>query len=262
MIPIASLPSDVGRNLDGVLFDIDDTVLDHGRLSLASLTALHKLQASGLLAIGVTGRPVAWGHVLARQWPVNGMVTENGALWVIHEHKRIATLDRLTPQERQRRRSRLMALVSEVAAHFPDVPPADDASSRLSDFTLDIGETMSVSGDRVAEITAFVRARGARVTRSSIHLHMTFDTDDKASGVLRFLSQIYSKDPTASRHRFAFIGDSENDAPCFAAFETTVGVANFRGRPSLPPRYVTQGPMGTGFAEFVECLLRARGFAA
>lgn len=262
MIPIASLPSDVGRNLDGVLFDIDDTVLDHGRLGLASLTALYRLQAAGLLAIGVTGRPVAWGHVLARQWPVNGMVTENGALWVIHEHKRVVTLDRLTPSERAQRRTRLMALVNEVAERFPDVAPADDASSRLSDFTLDIGETVSVPGDRVAEVAAFASARGARVTRSSIHLHMTFDTDDKASGVLRFLSQIYGKDPTASRHRFAFIGDSDNDAPCFAAFETTVGVANFRGRPSLPPRYVTQGPMGTGFAEFVDRLLLARSLAA
>lgn len=258
MRPMAQLPADVAKRLQGVLFDIDDTVLDHGRLSQASLDALYRLKEAGLVAIGVTGRPVTWGQVLVRQWPVDGVVTENGALWVRSSGKRVVVLDRLTGAERQRRRQQLLELVADVRSRFPEVEPADDATSRLADYTFDIGETTSVAPERVAEMATFARSRGARATRSSIHLHFTYDADDKASGVLRFLSQVYDKDPTASRYDFAFIGDSENDAPCFAAFNTTVAVANFRGRPSVPPRFVTRGRMGTGFAEFVACLLEQR----
>ena len=52
--------------------------------------------------------------------------------------------------------------------------------------------------------------------------------------------------------RFAFAGDSGNDAACFAAFRTTFGVANVRAslaRLSVTPRYVATRTMGEGFAE-------------
>lgn len=258
MTPIDDLPADVAKRLQGVLFDIDDTVLDHGRLGQSSLAALYRLQTAGVLAIGVTGRPVTWGQVLVRQWPVAGMVTENGPLWVVSQDKRIRTLDRLTSVEREQRSQRLLDLAAAMRRQFPEVEPTDDATSRISDFTFDIGETLTVAADRIAEMSRFARERGARVTRSSIHLHVTYDADDKATGVLRFLSHVFGKDPTASRYECAFIGDSENDAPCFAAFQTTVAVANFRGRPSVPPRFVTSGRMGTGFSEFVDRLLERR----
>ena len=50
----------------------------------------------------------------------------------------------------------------------------------------------------------------------------------------------------AKAGHFAYIGDSENDSACFAAFRVTIGVANFKGRPTVPPRYVTQHAMGAG----------------
>jgi len=102
---------------------------------------------------------------------------------------------------------------------------------------------------------------GARTSRSSVHLHATFDTDDKASGALRFLARELGQEPGAALSRFAFVGDSGNDAACFAAFRTTFGVANVAaavGRLSVPPRYVARAPMGEGFAEIAGTILRAR----
>lgn len=262
MRPLAELSPDIARNLRGVLFDIDDTVLEHGRLTPRTLEALYRLKSSGLLLVGVTGRPVTWGQVLVRQWPVDGMVTENGALAVTQKEHRVLTLDRLTRHQREQRRAQLLTLVTDIRQQFPSIQPSDDAESRIADYTLDIGETTIVPSDVVAEVSRYARSHGARVTRSSIHLHLSLDVDDKATGVLNFLYQVHGMDPTAVRYQCAFIGDSENDGPCFAAFNTTVGVANFRGRPSLPPRYVTQGKMGTGFAEFAEGLLLARGLGA
>lgn len=260
MKPITELPAQEARRLRAVLFDIDDTVLSHGCLSVASLDALYRLKAAGLMLVGVTGRPVSWGHVLTRQWPVDGLVTENGALAVVQRDKRIVTLDRLTEVQRRERRSQLLALVAAVQREFPALVPSDDASSRWADYTLDIGESVVVSPEVVAAVSAFARGLGARVTRSSIHLHLSLEVDDKATGVLAFLSNTYGMDPTTSRHECAFIGDSENDGPCFAAFQTTVAVANYRGRPSIRPRYVTRSQMGAGFAEFTERLLLARSF--
>lgn len=258
---ISELTPGAAQCLNTVLFDVDDTVLDHGLLGVRSLQALYRLRDAGLRAVAVTGRSVGWGQVLVRQWPIDGVVAENGALALIQRDRRVTVVDRLTPSQREQRRTQLRALVSHLRQQFPLLVPADDAESRVADYTFDIGETTTLPAEVVTAVSDYARAHGARVTRSSIHLHVCLEVDDKATGTLRFLSRVYGMDPTSSRYHCAFIGDSENDGPCFAAFDTTVGVANFRGRPSLPPRFVTQGRMGAGFAEFVECLLSARGFA-
>ena len=57
--------------------------------------------------------------------------------------------------------------------------------------------------------------------------------------------------------RYAYIGDSENDASCFAAFRHSIGVRNLSGRPSLTPRYITTRERGAGFVEAAEALLKA-----
>ena len=62
------------------LFDLDDTLLTHGRLTRQAYDALWDLHDAGLKLVAVTGRPSGWGEVLARQWPIEGCVTENGAM--------------------------------------------------------------------------------------------------------------------------------------------------------------------------------------
>lgn len=255
MRPVAALPGDVARSLRGVLFDIDDTVLDHGRLAPPTLQAMYALQAQGLLLVGVTGRPVAWGQALLRQWPVAGMVTENGALALRIVERRVVVMDRLGVEERGRRRQRLLQLSHDVSSQFAQLRPSDDVLGRQADYTFDIGEAVKVPADTIAQAAAFARSRGARVTRSSIHLHLSYDLDDKATGTLRFLREALGLDPTACLSQFAFIGDSENDSACFNAFHTTVGVANLRGRPSIVPRFITKSAMGAGFVEFAQQLL-------
>jgi hydroxymethylpyrimidine pyrophosphatase-like HAD family hydrolase len=115
--------------------------------------------------------------------------------------------------------------------------------------------------DRVDAIARLIREAGARTTRSSVHLHATFDTDDKASGAIAFLRERFGEDAGSAIVRYAFAGDSANDAACFAAFRTTFGVANVRehvARLSIPPRYVATATMGAGFAEIARALLEKR----
>jgi hydroxymethylpyrimidine pyrophosphatase-like HAD family hydrolase len=96
---------------------------------------------------------------------------------------------------------------------------------------------------------------------SSVHLHVGFDAVDKASGVVRLLRALHGIDPTLALRRYAFIGDSENDAACFGAFRTTAGVKNLRGRPTLAPRFVTEAPRGRGVAELARVLGALRASA-
>jgi hydroxymethylpyrimidine pyrophosphatase-like HAD family hydrolase len=96
---------------------------------------------------------------------------------------------------------------------------------------------------------------------SSVHLHVGFDPIDKASGAVALLRALRDTDATAALTRYAFIGDSENDAACFAAFRTSIGVANLRGRPTLRPRFMTRGARSAGFAEMARTLGALRASA-
>jgi HAD superfamily hydrolase (TIGR01484 family) len=256
---IERLRIDEAVRLRGLLFDLDDTFLAHGVLTESAYGALHRLAEAGLALLVVTGRPAGWGELIARQWPVAGVVTENGAIGVFREGRTVERLDTASADDRQRRRARVTALVNELRAELPELVPADDVAARISDFTFDIGEGQRAPRELVERAAELARSRGARVTRSSVHLHVSYDRDDKASGAVRLLRRLYAVDPTIARATFAFIGDSENDEACFAAFHTTIGVSNLSGRPSVPPRFVTRAARSAGFTEAAQALLRLRG---
>ena len=81
MRPLASFPLEDRRRIRGVLTDIDDTLTSEGRLPATAYGALERLRAAGLLVIPITGRPAGWCDHIARMWPVDGVVGENGALY-------------------------------------------------------------------------------------------------------------------------------------------------------------------------------------
>ena len=258
MLPIERLTIDEARRLRGLLFDLDDTLLDGTRLGEEAYSSLYRLREAGLALVGVTGRPSGWAEVLARQWPVDGIVAENGAIACHLSDGRLRLVD-FAARERGARRARLEAIVAALEERFPDLVRSDDSSARRTDAAFDIGEHERVSPERVAAVRAAATELGARTLTSSVHLHVSLDAANKASGATRFLAGHFGWDTTESLGRLAFIGDSENDEACFAAFRTTIAVRNFRGRPTVPPRFVTQGTRGAGFAEAVAVILSRRG---
>jgi HAD superfamily hydrolase (TIGR01484 family) len=258
MKPIAALTQKEAAPLRGVAFDLDDTLLDHGRMAEATYSALFRLREAGLDLYGVTGRPAGWAEVLARLFPVKAVVAENGAVVCARRGERVVLVDSVDADTRRERDARLLELLSRFARSFPDFEPADDVRARISDRTFDIGEYRQVAPERVAEASAFLREQGARVFVSSVHLHATFDYADKASGAVRVLAADSGLDSTAVLHAYAYLGDSENDAACFAAFPVSIGVANLRGRATLRPRYITTAAMGAGVVEAAGVILSLR----
>jgi len=249
MLPISALPSLVPNHLRGLLFDLDDTLLDHSRLSEAAYSALFRLREAGFECYAVTGR--------VNQWPIHGAVAENGALAFFTDEGGLQTLDPVPAAERRRRQQALAALCVEIQNEFPELVPADDVTLRRTDFTFDIGEHQLVPRDRVAALRTFAEARGASTLASSVHVHVSYDRADKASGVVRLIHALAEFDPSAILSRYAFIGDSENDASCFAAFRHSIGVRNLSGRPTVTPRFITTRERGAGFVEAAQALINA-----
>ncbi len=204
--------------------------------------------------------------MVARQWPVDGAIAENGAIALIPVRplegaRRVHVQDPVSAEVRRARRLALTALSEDLLCKYPELRLTDDAPGRLSDCTFDIGEHQLVPPEVVSAARREAEQRGARTFLSSIHLHLSFDAADKASGAISFLRRSLGEDPSAALRRWAYVGDSANDAPAFAAFRTSFGVANVRrnlGGLTLAPRYVSGLPAGRGFVQIAAALSSLR----
>jgi HAD superfamily hydrolase (TIGR01484 family) len=259
--PIRALPSAVARSLLGVCFDVDDTVTRHGVLEAAAYGALFELKQAGLKLIAVTGRPLGFAEVLARMWPLDAAVGENGAGFCAREgvRTRVAYWD--APELRAQQAARLARLRARVARELPEVQVASDGWARRCDLAFDVGEEVQLPRARVEQLVAIIEAEGARATVSSVHAHAQYGDHDKARGVARAAQELWGLDAQALRGRFLFVGDSGNDAAAFAWFEHSAAVANvarFLDRLPVAPGFVAQAECGAGFAEIARCVLDGR----
>ena len=260
MKPLAEL-RDPGR-IRGLLFDIDDTLTTDGRLTAEAYGALEALKRNGRIVVPITGRPAGWCDHIARMWPVDAVVGENGAFYFRYGDGKL--LKRYQDDDRTRadKRARLAAIGERILAQVPGCALASDQPYRETDLAIDFCEDVPALPLEAAErIAGLMRAAGLTAKISSIHVNGWFGGYDKLAMTRRLFVEQFSQDLDAVNAEQAFIGDSPNDAPMFAYFENSVGVANvarFAGRLDAEPKYVTRGFAGSGFAEFAAYLLRIR----
>ena len=262
MRPIADLPRETARRLRGVFCDIDDTLTWQGKLVPAAFQALFALQQAGLRVIPITGRPGGWVDQIARMWPVDGVVGENGGLWFYMDGDHLERRFLQPARERRRNRERLDDLAGRILTHVPGTALASDQPYRDLDLAIDFCEDVPALGDdSIDAIVVEFRAAGATCKVSSIHVNGWYGDFDKLTGCRRFLADRYGEVLDDVIGQYAFVGDSANDAPMFGAFPVSVGVANVRRflpRMAHHPAWVTQGSGGHGFAELVAHLLVSR----
>ena len=264
MIPLAEFPLEARRAIRGVLADIDDTLTTRGRLHAVAYSALERLREAGLLVIPVTGRPAGWCDHIARMWPVDAVVGENGAFWFRHD----ATAGKLVKRyvagepERRQRAQRLDAIAARILAEVPGSGIASDQPYREADLAIDFCEDVPRLGrEEVARIVAIMQSEGLTAKVSSIHVNGWFGGYDKLSTTRLALAEDFGVDVEREKARFVFAGDSPNDQPMFAYFPNAVGVANVREMADLMeslPRYVTPSAGSAGFAELARAILGAR----
>jgi HAD superfamily hydrolase (TIGR01484 family) len=258
-------PAALGR-VAVVLTDIDDTLTLDGRLPAMAYAALEKLRDAGLIVVPVTGRPAGWCDLIARLWPVDAVVGENGAFYFRCEAgrgmKRVYVKEE---SERRLDRARLVDLGAAILAAVPCARIAADQPYRESDLAIDFAEDgPHLAPAKIERILACFAEAGATAKVSSIHVNGWYGRYDKLAMTRRMLADEFGIDADADNRRIAFVGDSPNDAPMFGFFHNSIAVANFAAFAALSeahPCWITTGAGGTGFAEVAARILAARGIA-
>ena len=264
MAPLDSLSAERRRRIGFVMCDIDDTLTTDGRLLAASFSAMERLHRAGLVVLPITGRPAGWCDHIARMWPVDGVVGENGAFYFRYDPaaKRMIRAYWMSAEERATDRHRLEAVKARILREVPGSAVASDQHYREADLAIDYCEDVPrLPPAEVERIVALFEEAGATAKVSSIHVNGWFGEYDKLSMTRRMLCECHNVDADADRDTMLFVGDSPNDAPMFSYFPNSVGVANvrdFAGRLSAEPAYVTRAPGALGFAELADALLSVR----
>jgi len=264
MHPLSDCPAETFLRIRAVLCDIDDTLTWEGRLPAVAFAALERLHQAGVIVAPITGRPAGWCDHIARMWPVDGLVGENGAFYFRYDPAERRMLRRYWQGDDERRAGRagLQRIAARVLAEVPGAAVAADQAYREADLAIDFCEDVAPLGDAAIDrIVAIFEAEGATAKVSSIHVNGWFGDYDKLSMSKRLLHECFALDTAHDDGAVAFVGDSPNDQPMFAFFEQSFGVANihdFAARLESKPAWVTDSPGGHGFAEFTERLLAAR----
>jgi len=252
--PLAEMnpPSD----LLGVFCDIDDTLTIEGRLVPEVLTVMARAQEQGLKIVPITGRPGGWVDHIARAWPVDGVVGENGGLWFWFDGDKLQRRFIQDEGTRRENRGRLDRLSREILKNVPGTALASDQPYRDLDLAIDFCEDVPPLGDdSIDAIVAAFEQAGATAKVSSIHVNGWFGQFDKLEGVQRFHRDRFGTE--IDFDRWAFFGDSANDEPMFRAFRHSIGVANVRdflSRMAHHPTWISTGSGGHGFIEGMQHL--------
>lgn len=267
MKPIDCLPA---ASVTTVFTDIDDTLTTSGKLQAQAYAALERLQQAGMRVIPVTGRPAGWCDHIARMWPVDAVIGENGALymWSDPESGILRTRHLLDDAQRARNAERMAQVRRRILQEVPGCALASDQFCRQYDLAIDFCEDVpaleTAQVDRIAQI---MTQAGMMAKISSIHVNGWFGDYDKLSTARLLMRERYGIDlaNAAQRGRCVFAGDSPNDAPMFSFFPLSVGVANvldFVDRLPQLPHFITENAGGAGFAELAQHLLSSHDHAA
>ena len=264
MQPLDNFPVAARRRIRGVLADIDDTLTTDGKLTADAYGALERLQAAGFLVVPITGRPAGWCDHIARMWPVDAVVGENGAFYFRYDAaaRKLVKRFQAPAEERAANRRRLEAVRDRILAAVPGAALASDQLYREADLAIDFREDVAeLPPAAIDRIVSLFGEAGATAKVSSIHVNGWFGSYDKLGMTRILLQECFGIDLDARRDEFVFAGDSPNDAPMFAFFPNAVGVANvtdFADRLSALPAYVTRSRCGAGFVELADALIAAR----
>ena len=262
MKPLQLWPAADRKQLLGVFTDIDDTLTTEGVATANALRAIAALREAGLHVIPITGRPVGWSEPFARQWPVDAIVAENGAVALIPAgpgglrkiHQQDAAL-------RHANLARLRQVAQRIVGEVPGATLSRDSVGRETDIAIDHSEFTTLPRPAITRVVKLMQDEGLNATVSSIHINGWLGDHDKLSGARWIVRELFGRELDAEIGRWVYVGDSSNDVLMFEHFPHSVGVANirrFEAELSHPPAYVTPSERGAGFAEVAQAILAAR----
>ena len=245
-----------------LLTDLDDTLSTTGRMTSPAFDALWRLHEAGIAIVIVTGRPAGWCDHLARFWPVEAVVGENGGFYFFHDGERRRRRYLYDEQERAGFRARLEAVRDRILREIPGSAIASDQPYREYDVAIDFCEDVPrLPREQVLRIKEIFEEAGATARISSIHVNGWYGTFDKLTSARLCVKERLGLDPDRCPEAFVYCGDSPNDEPMFEFFPLSFGMSNVRPFLSMmkhKPAFITRAPCGAGFQEVADMILSAR----
>lgn len=261
MQPFAHCPADTLSGIRYLLTDIDDTLTREGRLNASTLEALERLSAAGIRVIPVTGGCAGWCDHIARAWPVAAVIGENGAFAFRLQGQRLLTTWWEDERRLRARQRHVMSIAQQLLISHPQAALAQDQSFRFADVAIDHCQAVEpLSRQQIRAIIAGFTAAGIQARASSIHINAWQGDFDKARMAVHVLTETFALDRMQLENEVMYVGDAPNDAPMFATFRHTVGVANIikhRGALGWEPSWITRHGHGAGVEEIADALLKA-----
>jgi HAD superfamily hydrolase (TIGR01484 family) len=259
MRPFSEVPSVALAKVRFVLSDMDDTLTFEGRLSSATYAAMERLRGAGIVVVPVTAAPAGWCDLIARMWPVDAVIGENGGFYFSRDDARRVRREFWLPDgERARNMARIAEIAERIVAANPETRTASDQHYRETTWAI---EPIETDGRRAAiseRVASAWRAAGTNCAINSLWVLGWLGDFDKLKMSLKMAAEVFAIDLAADRDSVIYVGDSLNDEPMFGFFPNSVGVstvAQYLNRLRTPPQWVTEGPGGAGFVEVAEVLL-------
>ncbi len=242
-----------------LLTDIDDTLTTHGKLPSCAYDSLWQLHNAGIKIIPITGRPAGWCEMIARFWPVAGIVGENGGFYFKYQNQKMHRWFFTDENTMLQNKNKLKTIQSEILKNVPDCAVSSDQFSRLMDLAIDFCEDVSaLPNSDIQKIVNIFESFGAIAKISSIHVNGWFGDYNKLTTTFKFLKNEFGLSESEILNQCAFVGDSPNDEPMFEKFPLTFGVGNiqnFSEQLKFKPTYVATLNGGEGFSEIVRKIL-------
>lgn len=262
MKPISLMPEAVARAIRWVLTDVDDTLTEEGLLVPEAYAALCALARLGLPVIAVTGRSAGWAEVHLREWPVDAIIAENGA--VAYFRAADGAMGTLVDPSAVANDDPAIERAARAAYRaVPRAKPAEDNRLRRFDYAIDHAERVDppLSDAEVAEIVALFEREGCVARPSSIHVNCWIGSFDKRAASVALLRARHGYDDEHDRDKVLYVGDALNDEPMFAHFPVACAVANvarWLDRMAYQPSWVSSESFGAGFTEIAQRLIALR----
>lgn len=251
--------ADFTHKIKFLLTDIDDTITTNGQLSAKSYSAISKLKQHGITVIPVTGRPAGWCDMIARFWPIDAVIGENGGLYYRYHGKKMQRWNFSDEKTLSENQKKLQIIAAEIKQKIPNAAISADQFCRIYDLAVDFCEDIPrLSDDEIKQIVDVFHAHGATAKVSSIHVNGWFGEFNKVTTAKLLLQKEFGLTETQILEQCAYVGDSPNDEPLFESFRHTFGVANVRDFSSQMkhlPTYVSPSESGHGFCEIVEKII-------
>ncbi len=248
------------KNIKYVFTDIDDTLTEHGRLPANAYKSLWDLHDQGIQVIPITGRPAGWCEMIARMWPVAGIVGENGALYFCYKNKKMLRNFIYDEETIKSNRIKLDAIRDEVLQKVPGCAVASDQFCRLFDLAIDFCEDVpALPKDKINDIVSVFKQHEATAKVSSIHVNGWFGNYNKLSMCKTFLEKEFNLSLEQAQSSTIFVGDSPNDEPMFGYFENSFAVSNIKAFVddlNEKPKFISDKEGGSGFTEIIKHLLK------